>query len=489
MRRAEDRAFLSGVGHRRPSELPLRALLDLPVDASLGERKRLIPGTGLRVLGVPGIPEGSMYAVDRIDMDADGQILVNASRQSGLRRQLRDAMKPKCSCGADAWISDRGANYCGKCFRTLLGLGKNEFVVKDPPIASGGPISSVSWRISASPPRLREGQEALAADGRIISAPLLGGQLDDGGRVLLPDLGCGCEKPEIEVFDDTQVVRCSKCGYEVSTEALEATPGLTRDERERLEAAANMVIRCRDLLAEAERIRREALTPEVPHEVLGFRYWEVNSDWRLAGAGVGRAWDPIPEDKCFRATCNTCGGPAPCDRHADSGFNVYSSIEVATSKAPYASAGMKVLGAVLAWTDTDRFFVHNQGGVSGFRAERARVVALAVDGPRPRRRVIEALAEDYGAVACPPERLGEVAREFGDPMPEDVLAWAADGGEWRGADPEVSATHAALIRQVEQLRSEVGAFVRELARGGPLSEAQVTRAIGVVLNPDPDLPF
>lgn len=143
-----------------------------------------------------------------------------------------------------------------------------------------------------------------------------------------------------------------------------------------------------------------------------------------------------------------------------------------------------VLGAVEAWADEsdgnhDRFFIHS----TGFRAQYAKIVLLAVsdDYPRAKNAAIRALASEHDADVCNREHLEDAATEHGQLVPDDLLAWAKEGEPTSGA-----ATLAAQMQQMAALVNVNMATVAQAVQawggptlGGPLvlpsDRARVTR--------------
>lgn len=182
--------------------------------------------------------------------------------------------------------------------------------------------------------------------------------------------------------------------------------------------------------------------PDLVQPVVGFRRWLIE-DGLLRSTGAGKAiWDPgvtVAECETGRDKTDPDDAPAP-EPHtapgADCGCGIYAYHEPgirrpdAMSRAmnglmrSLASGGtvsarpIEVAGAIAAWGGME---VHRDG----FRAEKARVVALALDDEcleAPERRgLIEAAAAVYGAAAVPSYLLAEKAYEHGIAMPEDLL--------------------------------------------------------------------
>lgn len=157
--------------------------------------------------------------------------------------------------------------------------------------------------------------------------------------------------------------------------------------------------------------------------VIGYRAWKIK-DWALYGTGgFGGAWEPGVNE----ATCGLTGArhAAPADGCA-CGMYALARFDDQTSWW----RDVDVLGAVEAWADEsdgnhDRFFVHS----TGFRAQYAKIVLLAVsdDYPRAKNGAIRALASEHEADVCKREHLEDAAKEHGQLVPDDLLAWAKEG--------------------------------------------------------------
>jgi hypothetical protein len=404
-------------------------------------------GDTVRVIGVPGIPEDSVYAVDlassRIDQGCD------------IRDFKLDAtpnVTPGClthGCGRPAWVEGR----CARCFREHKRVGPEEFILKKP----GG-----HWVVAATHPELEPGEEIAAAGGK------LWGKTNDGMRW-------------IEGYSSGQrwwaEVRDRAPAAPRRPPPLEERVALLSDEdRERLERAARMVLNLRKLEAEAKAIRDDQV-PEIPHEVLGFREWRFDANsWQLeAAGGMGHgAWQPGAN----RAECGSTGIPAPCDVEGHHcGFNVYARVKEIGAHF-YTGAQSTVAGAVRAWSDEGRFYVHE--GV-GFRAEYAEVVVLAVDErhPRAKRSAVRGIAEDFGVPTCDLRDLETAASEFGEFCPDDVLAWSRGEGPMPGVDPEVARTYERISEEVLSLRRQVASYCAAIA-GEHLTRDEVDRLVGLV---------
>lgn len=157
--------------------------------------------------------------------------------------------------------------------------------------------------------------------------------------------------------------------------------------------------------------------------VIGYRAWKIK-DWALYGTGgFGGAWAPGVNE----ATCALTGArhAAPAEG-CQCGMYALARFDDQTSWWRDAD----VLGAVEAWADEsdgnhDRFFVHS----TGFRAQYAKIILLAVsdDYPRAKNGAIRALASEHEADVCKREHLEDAAKEHGQLVPDELLAWAKEG--------------------------------------------------------------
>ena len=198
--------------------------------------------------------------------------------------------------------------------------------------------------------------------------------------------------------------------------------------------------------------------PVVSGSVIGYRAWRIR-DWQLGGTGVNRVWVPGVNE----ATCDA--GPPPPDSFGFSflfrqhggrapGVGCHCGI---TALARFAEddehwTGVDVFGAIEAWgeepvTAARPGDVADAAGVvakpaepgfilhrNGFRARYGKVVLLAVDdGWRAAKRAaVRALAREHSADVCRREHLEAAAKEHGQLVSDELLAWAAE------ADPDPS---------------------------------------------------
>jgi len=176
--------------------------------------------------------------------------------------------------------------------------------------------------------------------------------------------------------------------------------------------------------------------PDFLQAVVGYRAWRVEED------GLLRAWtftDLSWEPGVNRAVC------ARDARHAapvsDCMCGLYALSDPSDRRLDFRAG--QAVGAVAAWGELE---VHR----TGFRAERACVVALAIqDHPTVgERAALERAAERYGVPLVPALLLSAEARRHGAPLPADLLApWGWPGGAVgacrpivRGRAPAVAAS-------------------------------------------------
>lgn len=164
------------------------------------------------------------------------------------------------------------------------------------------------------------------------------------------------------------------------------------------------------------------MTDTLHGEVIGFRQWAVGDDLDLRSAVARHAW--VPGDNT--AQCMRGDGHRRC-KHApgegcDCGLYALHTPNFWYSQGrrdPFSfyygdPVGLPmVAGLVAAWGKLE---VHH----AGFRAERARIVAIALPEIRRDAVVALAVAKEYGAAAVPQDELERVASEFGTLVPEGM---------------------------------------------------------------------
>lgn len=175
--------------------------------------------------------------------------------------------------------------------------------------------------------------------------------------------------------------------------------------------------------------------------VIGYRAWRINFDeWLLEGTGYNHngLWSPginKAEHRDHRYEASHPNEPAPGE-YCHCGLNALARFSDDESWWETADENQhaQVVGAVEAWSDeTDprllgegqtpgRFILHR----TGFRAQYARIVLLAIeDGwPRAKTAAVKALATEYGADICKREHLEDAAKEHGQLIPDELLKWA-----------------------------------------------------------------
>lgn len=163
------------------------------------------------------------------------------------------------------------------------------------------------------------------------------------------------------------------------------------------------------------------MTADIEGEVLGFRQWRVDDDLTLRSAHIEDGWTPGDNHA-------QCRGPfALLDGHA--------------APAPFCECGLYALHAPTFWYGPDsgrmdllgrraRAREHVAGLVTawgrievhatGFRAEHARVVAIAVPANKYGAIIARAVAAEYNVRAIPQDRLEQLAPEFGSTIPTEL---------------------------------------------------------------------
>lgn len=202
--------------------------------------------------------------------------------------------------------------------------------------------------------------------------------------------------------------------------------------------------------------------------VIGYRAWKLNN-WQLAGTGgFGGPWTPGVNE----ASCALTGArhAAPADGCA-CGMYALARFDDSTSWWN----GADVLGAVEAWADEsdgnhDRFFVHS----TGFRAQFAKIILLAVsdDYPRAKNAAIRALAAEHEADVCNREHLEDAAKEHGQLVPDDLLAWAKEGE----AAPDISTFRGQMLALSQSMQISTASLAQMASAMAPFTLYQATVA-------------
>lgn len=175
--------------------------------------------------------------------------------------------------------------------------------------------------------------------------------------------------------------------------------------------------------------------PVIKGSVIGYRAWRLDMAlWLLKGT-YGPAW----VNGEATAKCMSHHHVAP---DADCECGLYGLARFTEKSKWWVHSDLR--GAIEAWTDSDRFFVHD--GI-GFRAERAKIVLLALDpdAPRAKQAVIRALATEYGAGVCRPDHLKDAALEHGRLIPDAVLDWSRGKKEWKNTTTRRGYTRRRLL--------------------------------------------
>lgn len=178
-------------------------------------------------------------------------------------------------------------------------------------------------------------------------------------------------------------------------------------------------------------------------EVVGFRQWYVSRDLELMSTGLRRVpWAvDVNTAECravwpygaLAGTSNPCGStPARAGLCGCGLYGLHDPSEFWYGRSSgiavffdSAHPDPLVSGVITAWGDIQ---VHWQG----FRAQYARVAALALpESPRD-RAVVEVVAARYGVPCVPVDQLAQVAREFGDTIPSGLRPKRPGAGNFDG---------------------------------------------------------
>lgn len=180
--------------------------------------------------------------------------------------------------------------------------------------------------------------------------------------------------------------------------------------------------------------------PDLIQPVIGYRGWNLTHPRRLpdgqedeyrliSGGPAGAVWEPATNRaECKLLEMARLGRYGATDDQLAAGYHEAPAPNCACGFYGYndlASGQGGVTGAIAAW---GRIEVHRHG----FRAEYARVVALALHGglafDKDQRKAIEAIAERYGVKAVPLIHLEAEAREHGIAVPEELRPEAEEPG-------------------------------------------------------------
>lgn len=182
------------------------------------------------------------------------------------------------------------------------------------------------------------------------------------------------------------------------------------------------------------------IEPDLTTEIIGYRQWYVGRNLELRAAGRrGQTWVPgANEAVCGRFRrpdftarpasyekskphpCgDTPGSDCECGFYAlhdpsDFWYGKPKRDALASQVAKMtADPDPLVSGIIVAWGKVE---VHHKG----FRAQHARVAALATPQGKRDAAVIRAAAAEYGAACVPVEELPKIAAEFGATVPVDM---------------------------------------------------------------------
>jgi hypothetical protein len=166
------------------------------------------------------------------------------------------------------------------------------------------------------------------------------------------------------------------------------------------------------------------------HPVIGFRSWKLDAGRVcLAGRIANVPWEfdkpteAICQEGFFRKPRAELGAHVSPHFDCTCGLHAYASQEAL--EANQIATQRSIFGAIIAW---GTLIAHEYG----FRAKRARPVALAFGPPRPDRNVVdlrrgewvtlaEKIAENYRVPIVPLEDLTAYAQTFGQSIDPDVL--------------------------------------------------------------------
>jgi hypothetical protein len=152
--------------------------------------------------------------------------------------------------------------------------------------------------------------------------------------------------------------------------------------------------------------------PDLALPVLGFRLWNVGIQGTLGAIAAGSIWKRGVNE----AVCCPAAAPSRRPKHTSPhpgcvcGFNAYSTLHRKLRSYP-----LTVLGAIAAWGEMDVYR-------SGFRAQYAQVLALALPGNRKvtdgEKARIELAADRYGVPLVKKSELEAFALQYAAPVPD-----------------------------------------------------------------------
>jgi hypothetical protein len=158
------------------------------------------------------------------------------------------------------------------------------------------------------------------------------------------------------------------------------------------------------------------MTDRLSTEVIGFRQWAVTDDLELGSTAVSKVWKRGPNiavclasPRCEEAPASGCHCGFYALHHPTFWYG-----KGGVTRGPFYGFGPLhkrfVSGLVAAW---GRLEVHHDG----FRAERAKVVAIALPNSKLDAVIARAVAQEYGVPTIPQGELERVASEFGSTVP------------------------------------------------------------------------
>lgn len=172
--------------------------------------------------------------------------------------------------------------------------------------------------------------------------------------------------------------------------------------------------------------------PDLTTEVIGYRQWYVTPELKLRAAHMRtQVW--LPGDntaQCQRTEkldrygrpkeCKPCR-EAPTSKcecgfyalHSPSDFWYGKPATSLWASAVSPDTDLCISGVIVAWGALE---VHHEG----FRAQHARIVALAVPESRRDAIVVRAAATEYGVPCVPVNELPKIASEFGATVPLEL---------------------------------------------------------------------
>jgi hypothetical protein len=168
--------------------------------------------------------------------------------------------------------------------------------------------------------------------------------------------------------------------------------------------------------------------------IVGYRYWRIIEDplssrtVALRSMFMDVCWGVGPgvytEARCLAASRPLCFSPPeqewrhrPPDERCDCGLYAWTSVDRASAypqcfTTNYSQEPPRVLGAIVG---AGTILIHDKDG--GFRAQRARPVALAHPREPAWEPMVAWLTRTMAIPCVPEERLEWVAREFGQLLP------------------------------------------------------------------------